>query len=65
MIKDGKMSAKVALELFLEILKGYLAIRKNGYLHRDLKPENIFLKEGKVKIGDFGYCVKWNENEMK
>lgn len=24
-------------------------------LHRDLKPENIFFKNGKIKIGDFGF----------
>ncbi len=25
-------------------------------MHRDLKPANIFLKEGKWKIGDFGFA---------
>jgi serine/threonine protein kinase len=24
-------------------------------MHRDLKPSNIFLKEGRVKVGDFGF----------
>jgi serine/threonine protein kinase len=23
-------------------------------MHRDLKPANIFIKNGKIKIGDFG-----------
>lgn len=25
-------------------------------MHRDIKPENIFFSNGKVKLGDFGFC---------
>jgi serine/threonine protein kinase len=25
-------------------------------MHRDLKPDNIFFNDGKVKLGDFGFC---------
>jgi serine/threonine protein kinase len=25
-------------------------------MHRDLKPDNIFLSDGKLKLGDFGFC---------
>ena len=25
-------------------------------MHRDLKPDNIFFTDGKVKLGDFGFC---------
>jgi serine/threonine protein kinase len=25
-------------------------------MHRDLKPDNIFFSDGKVKLGDFGFC---------
>jgi len=28
---------------------------KLDVIHRDIKPENIFLKEGRVKLGDFGF----------
>ena len=25
-------------------------------MHRDLKPSNILLHNGKIKLGDFGFC---------
>jgi len=25
-------------------------------MHRDLKPDNIFFSDGKIKLGDFGFC---------
>lgn len=41
-------------DIFRQICLGYAWFRKNRILHRDLKPHNIFLKNGMVKIGDFG-----------
>jgi serine/threonine-protein kinase ULK/ATG1 len=26
-------------------------------VHRDIKPENIFVKNGVIKLGDFGMCM--------
>lgn len=36
-------------------------------MHRDIKPENIFFSNGKVKLGDFGFCkgLKPGENMTK
>jgi NIMA (never in mitosis gene a)-related kinase len=43
------------LQIFFQIVYGLKAIHKKGILHRDLKAENIFfMKNGEVKIGDFG-----------
>lgn len=32
-------------------------IKNKKVIHRDIKPANIFLKEGNVKIADFGLSV--------
>lgn len=50
----GKIPEREALEFFYQIIKGFRTIVKRSLIHRDLKPANIFLKDGKIKIGDFG-----------
>jgi serine/threonine-protein kinase ULK/ATG1 len=37
-------------------LEAFKELNKNNIMHRDLKPDNIFMKDGKVKLGDFGFC---------
>ncbi|EDR23916.1 hypothetical protein, conserved [Entamoeba dispar SAW760] len=40
--------------IFKQIMEGVLYMHENNIVHRDLKPENILLKNGVVKIADFG-----------
>ncbi len=35
---------------------------EKNILHRDLKPSNILLKDGKIKIADFGTSKLKEEN---
>jgi serine/threonine protein kinase len=37
------------------MLEGLSHAEKNGIIHRDIKPANILLKEGKIKIADWGF----------
>lgn len=45
-----------ALVVFRQLLEAFKELNKNNIMHRDLKPDNIFFSEGKVKLGDFGFC---------
>lgn len=45
-----------ALVIFRQLLEAFKELNKNNIMHRDLKPDNIFFSEGKVKLGDFGFC---------
>jgi serine/threonine protein kinase len=40
---------------------GCNAIHNQGIAHRDLKPANIFIKNGEMKIGDFGFSSDNNQ----
>ncbi|GAB1606596.1 serine/threonine-protein kinase Nek11-like, partial [Argonauta hians] len=48
------ISVKQTLDWFIQILLGVTYIHSRHILHRDLKSRNIFLKNGVIKIGDFG-----------
>ena len=41
-----------------------MAIHEKGYIHRDLKPENILIKEGVMKIADFGFAKALTKHGM-
>ena len=45
-----------ALIIFRQLLEAFKELNKNNIMHRDLKPDNIFMRDGKVKLGDFGFC---------
>ena len=41
-----------------QILNGYVKMQSKGIIHRDLKPANIFMRDGEIKIADFGFAMK-------
>jgi len=47
------------------ILNGLANMHAIGICHRDLKPENILLKNGEVKICDFGSSKFLDKKEFK
>ncbi|XP_063801579.1 serine/threonine-protein kinase Nek11-like isoform X2 [Pseudophryne corroboree] len=42
------------MEWFIQLLLGVNYLHERSVMHRDLKTKNIFLKNGTLKIGDFG-----------
>lgn len=61
--KDERKVYKIAeiRTIIFEILQALQYLEKMGIVHRDLKPENILMKEGRVKIIDFGLSLRKNQ----
>lgn len=52
---DKHFSEEVIIKYFYQICEGINYIHSQNVIHRDIKSQNIFLmKNGEVKIGDFG-----------
>ena len=51
----GRLPAREALRIGIEIAKGVAHAHEHGVVHRDLKPANVYLcEDGRVKVLDFG-----------
>eukprot|EP01083_Nonionella_stella_P264849 897856_1 len=48
------MGESEVLDIFCEILLSLEFVHERNIMHRDLKAQNIFIKEKRIKIGDFG-----------
>ena len=56
------LSEEVARRYFSQVLAGMIYLHDRHVVHRDIKPENILLdRNDRVKICDFGWCVKGDE----
>lgn len=49
------------VSIILQIADGLLFLHEKGIYHRDMKEDNIMIKDGIIKICDFG-CVTLNED---
>src|SRR5438132_662082 len=54
-VRKGRLSVRVALELALQVARGLAFAHQNGLVHRDVKPQNVLLNgDGQAKVTDFG-----------
>lgn len=67
MCKEGTLSDWLAqpglldegriFDAFWQLMSGYRILWENGILHQDLKLANVLLKNGVLKITDFGFSI--------
>lgn len=51
------------IRLMTQLLQALAYLHRRGVLHRDLKPANVLVKEGEVKLVDFGLAVNYRQQE--
>ena len=52
--RNVKLSEKEILDFFIQMTLALHFMHERNILHRDLKTQNVFLKNGALKLGDFG-----------
>ena len=52
--KNKQLPEGEAIRLFSQLVRGMSCMKAMNIIHRDLKPANIMLKNGNIKIVDFG-----------
>ena len=54
MLSGKKIDEEVLFNFLLELTSALKYCHNKDIIHRDLKPPNIFIKNGSIKLGDFG-----------
>lgn len=53
-LEEGPLNGDIALDLFVQVCRGVLALHDHSIVHFDLKPANVFLKGKAARVGDYG-----------
>jgi serine/threonine protein kinase len=56
-LNNKKLAEQTSLELCFQIAIGLDYLHSVQICHRDIKPENILIKDGYLKIADFGFAT--------
>ena len=64
--ESGAIGENLSMKYLGQMLEGYGELKRLGIVHRDLKPANILLRDGCLKIADFGMSkLQEGENLLK
>ncbi len=55
LIQKKSLSEKEVLNYFSDIIDAFRYLREKNVIHRDIKPENVLIKNGVLKLADFGF----------
>ena len=54
--EKGLLKEDEATRILVDLIDAFRDLYKINIIHRDIKPSNILIHNGKIKIGDFGFC---------
>lgn len=63
--KNTSLSLSSLKKIVKQLLNGLTHMHAKKIIHRDLKPENVLLKQGNVRICDFGSSKVIDEEDFK
>ena len=66
-LEEAIQTSKLTQSLAEQLVESVQNIHSKGIVHRDLKAKNIFIKDEKVKIGNFGLAseIEKDFNNLK
>jgi serine/threonine protein kinase len=59
---QGGVSEQEAMLYMRQIMEGFKALKRHKIIHRDVKLENLLIKDGVLKIADFGTAKRGMES---
>lgn len=57
LLEKSYLSEEKILNIFWQLFSGYRILWENRIVHHDLKLANVLIKEGVIKIADFGFSI--------
>lgn len=65
LVRSGRLTAKLALKLVIQICRALQYLHEQGVIHRDIKPTNILVDgDGNARLVDFGIAGSVSANTL-
>jgi serine/threonine protein kinase len=57
LLSTHQFTESQALQIIYDLCSALVCLKAHNIVHRDIKPENVLVKNGRVKLADFGLCM--------